>query len=298
MLELRHLAAFDAVATEGTFGRAAVRLGYTQSTVSQRIAALEQAVGGRLFDRLGGPRAVQLTALGDVLLVHARELLARVSATGEAIERFRAGDGRIHIGTFQSVTNVILPTVLRRLRDEVPTVDIRLFEEETGDPRIDGLDLLFFDGVINGDVEQVKVLDDPYVLVAPRGQFPHDAVPMAALDGVPMIAQLPIGDQANVERVYADAGVAPLIVFRTTDNRGVVSMVRAGMGVAVMPSLAIDLDESDDQLRLHVLEPALRPREIYLAWPARRTLSPLVTRARELVVEVASGTGNARMPRA
>ena len=61
-VELRHLRALDAIAEEGTFGRAADRLGYTQSTVSQQIAALERTVGGSLFDRPGGPRAGQVDA--------------------------------------------------------------------------------------------------------------------------------------------------------------------------------------------------------------------------------------------
>ncbi|MFD5826520.1 LysR family transcriptional regulator, partial [Lentzea sp. NPDC060358] len=113
VLDLRHLATLDAVATEGTFGRAAGRLGYTQSAVSQQIAALEKAVGGTVFDRPGGPKPVRLTPLGEVLLAHARDLLARAAATDDAVERFKAGEGRVDIGTFQSVTNVILPTVVR-----------------------------------------------------------------------------------------------------------------------------------------------------------------------------------------
>lgn len=60
-IELRHLAAMTAIVEEGSFGRAAVRLGYTQSTVSQQVAALERAVGGPVFDRPGGPRPVRLT---------------------------------------------------------------------------------------------------------------------------------------------------------------------------------------------------------------------------------------------
>lgn len=60
-LELRYLVAIDAIAVAGSIGRAAVRLGYTQSAVSQQIAALERVVGGSLFDRPGGPRPVELT---------------------------------------------------------------------------------------------------------------------------------------------------------------------------------------------------------------------------------------------
>ena len=63
-LEIRHLEALDAVASTGTFGRAAERLGYTQSAISQQIAALERVMGAPVFDRPGGPRPVELTPLG------------------------------------------------------------------------------------------------------------------------------------------------------------------------------------------------------------------------------------------
>src|SRR5262245_17128069 len=129
-VELRHLAAMRAVAEEGTFGRAAARLGYTQSTVSQQIAALERSVGGAVFDRPGGPRPVRITPLGTIVLSHGRQLLARAEALVDAVDRFKAGEGRIDIGTLQSVSTVILPLVVRRLRDENTRCDIRLSEEE------------------------------------------------------------------------------------------------------------------------------------------------------------------------
>src|SRR5213079_2936356 len=118
--ELRHFAALAAVADEGSFGRAAARLGYTQSTVSQQIGALERAVGGPVFDRPGGPKPVRITPLGAVVLEQGRGLLARAKRLADAVDRFNAGDGRIDIGTFQSVSTVILPAVVRRLRDEHP----------------------------------------------------------------------------------------------------------------------------------------------------------------------------------
>jgi len=90
-VELRLVATLAAVADEGSFGRAAARLGYTQSTVSQHIASLEKAVGGAVFDRPGGPKPVRITPLGAVLLDHGRELLRRADVMSDAVERFRAG---------------------------------------------------------------------------------------------------------------------------------------------------------------------------------------------------------------
>ena len=170
--ELRHLAALAAVADEGSFGRAAARLGYSQSTISQQIAALEKAVGGAVFDRPGGPKPVRITPLGALVLAHGRDLLAKAAAMAAALDRFKAGDGRVDIGTFQSVSNVILPPVVRRLREEHPGCDIRLFEEETDQPQVSDLDLMFFDGRVDGDVQHLKLLDDPYLLVARPGPSP------------------------------------------------------------------------------------------------------------------------------
>jgi DNA-binding transcriptional LysR family regulator len=289
-LELRHLAAMAAIAEEGSFGRAATRLGYTQSTVSQQIAALERSVGGPVFDRPGGPRPVRLTALGAIVLERGRELLAKAAALAEAVDRFHAGDGRIDIGTFQSMSTVILPVVVRRLRDEHPGCDIRLFEEEPDIPQIGDLDLLFYDGPLDGDVEYVKLLDDPYLLVAKHGTFARNSVPLKQLDGAPMVAWPSICDQRRVEEALTRGGANPKVVFRTAGNETLLSMVRSGMGSAVLPWLAVHAAgaESDDRLRIHELRPALAPREIYLHWRLGRSHSPLTARAIEITIEVAS----------
>jgi DNA-binding transcriptional LysR family regulator len=288
-VELRHLATMAAVADEGSFGRAAARLGYTQSTVSQQIAALERAVGGAVFDRPGGPKPVRITPLGTVVLAHGRDLLAKAQAMADAIDRFKAGDGRVDIGTFQSVSNAILPLVVRGLRDEHPGCDIRLFEEETDQPQVHELDLMFFDGRVDGDVEHRKLFDDPYVLVTRRGTFPDGPVRPAQLDGTPMVAHPPICDQARMEQELARRGVRPHIVFRTAGNESVLSMVRAGMGSAILPQLAVRGADvgSDASLCIHELKPELPPREIFLLWRANRTHSPLAARAIEIAVQVA-----------
>ena len=91
-VEVRHFAALDAVAREGSFGRAADRLGYTQSAVSQQIATLEKIVGETLVERPGGPRAVSLTDAGEVLLRHAEAIVARLDAAHADIAALRAGE--------------------------------------------------------------------------------------------------------------------------------------------------------------------------------------------------------------
>jgi DNA-binding transcriptional LysR family regulator len=289
-IELRHLAAMAAIAEEGSFGRAAARLGYTQSTVSQQVAALERSVGGPVFDRPGGPKPVRITPLGSVVLAHGRELLAKAEALTDAVDRFKAGDGRIDIGTFQSVSNVILPSVVRRLRDEYPNCDIRLSEEEPERPQIGELDLLFYDGTVDGDVERVKLLDDPYRLVAAVGTFPEGAVSLQRLDKQPIVAWPLTCDQPGMEQALARGGARPQVVFRTAVNDTLLSMVRAGLGSAVLPWLAIrgaDV-QADERLSVHELRPSVPPRAIYLHWRASRTHSPLARRAIEISIEVAA----------
>jgi DNA-binding transcriptional LysR family regulator len=278
-----------AIAEEGTFGRAAGRLGYTQSSVSQQIAALEQAVGGAVFDRPGGPRRVRITPLGEVVLTHGRELLTKSEALADAVDRFRAGEGRIDIGTFPSVTNLILPDVVRRLLDEHPGCDIRLSEVEPADPQIGDLDLLFHDGRIEGDVEHVKLLDEHYLLVSVAGAFPDGPVRMKQLDEARMVAWPLTYHQRWLERALVSGGAQPRIVFRTTGHETILSMVRAGIGSAVLPWLALYAADawSDERLSIHELRPS-PAREMYLHWPAVRTQSPLASRAIDIAVEAAS----------
>lgn len=286
MYELRHLATLAAVADEGSFGRAASRLGYTQSSVSQQIAVLEKAAGGPLFDRPGGPKPVRITPLGAVVLRHGRELLRRADDMRDGIERFRAGDSRIDIGTFQTVSNTLLPRMIRELRDAHPGCDIRLFEEETDDPDLTGLDLMFFDGRTGDAIEDLKLLDDPYVLVARPGDFPAGPIPLEKLDGLPLVAHPAICHQAVVEGFLNARGIQPQFVFRTEGNEALLAMVRAGLGAALAPRLAVLRD--DESLALHELTPELPPREIFLLWQAGRTHSPLAAHAIELARRAAA----------
>src|SRR6202040_3397257 len=101
-IELRHLAALEAVGRTRSFGRAARELGYTQSAVSQQIARLERTVGQRLVERPGGPRPVDLTDAGRLLLRHADAIVAQLDAARADLAAFAEGAaGPLRLGIYQ-----------------------------------------------------------------------------------------------------------------------------------------------------------------------------------------------------
>jgi len=293
-LDLQHLVTLDAVALEGTFGRAADRLGYTQSAVSQQIASLERTVDAKVFDRPGGPKPVELTPVGAVLLAEGRNLLARVDALGEEIERFREGRvGRLSVGTFQSISSAVLPSVVARFRRRFPGVDIALFETDVDEELEEHLErglteVTFLVGGVPAaeaaGFDSRHLLTDPFVLIARPGQFPPGPVPVTALAAEPMIGQRENSCQLLNEAGLRSAGIDPGYVFRSNDNGTVAAMVRAGMGVAVMPLLCTEPE--DPRTALHPLDPPIPGRGVAIAWRAGRTLSPAAQGFIELATDV------------
>src|SRR5438552_11230244 len=130
-LELRHLIALKAVADQGSFGRAARHLGYTQSAVSQQIATLERIVGEQLVERPGGPRPVSLTEAGSLLLRHAESIVARLQAAQADLHALQAGEaGTLTVGAFQSIGARVLPELMRQFTEQWPQIEVMLDEIE------------------------------------------------------------------------------------------------------------------------------------------------------------------------
>ncbi len=281
-IELRHLLALQAVAEEGSFGRAAHSLGYTQSAISQQIAALERIVGQQLIDRPGGPRPVTLTGAGSLLLTHARAINARLAAAQADLDSFGAGDsGPLSIGTYQSVGARVLPTLLSAFRDEWPNVDIRLVEShddhellalvERGD--VDVTFCVF--PVEPGPFESVELMRDPYVLVvaadSPLAAKERNPTLREILD-LPLISYRTCRTTQRVEERLRMAGREPEVVFRSDDNGTVQALVASGVGVALVPRLTVDL--ADESIAVIDLGDRVPPRIIGVAWHADRQLTP------------------------
>ena len=292
-VEIRQLRALLAVAEEGSFGKAAERLGFTQSAISQQIAGLERAVGEKVFDRPGGPKRVELTPTGALLLDYATNLLAQLHVAEDSLRSLRAGEvGRLVVGSFQSVSVNVLPAVVGRMRSERPGLTVRCVEEDENDVLVarllaDELDLTFLIGAPDDDaVESVTILVDPFVLVSPAS-LAAPIIDPRRLGGVAMIGQSPCACQLSIDRALRELGVEPDYVFRTNDNAAVQAMVRAGMGCAILPDLAVD--RTDPGVVVSTMDPPIPPRELVLARRKGRTLAPAAERFVELALSVCEG---------
>ncbi len=273
-LELRHLVALKAVAEEGSFGRAAKRLGYTQSAISQQIAALERIVDQKLIERPGGPKPVTFTEAGRLLLAHADGITARLQAAQADLAALGAGDaGPLRIGTYQSVGARILPTLLRSFRAEWPKVEISLVESTDDRDLLDliergSIDVSFVVlPLVPGPFEAVELMRDPYVLLV-RSDSPlatRDKKPtLREILDLPLIGYRTCRTTHRVEERLKLAGREPHVVFRSDDNGTVQGLVAAGVGVALVPRLTVD--ESDARIRIIDLGERLPARVIGVAW--------------------------------
>src|SRR5262249_32631528 len=140
-LDLRHLVALETVARERSFARAAKQLGYTQSAVSQQIAALERATGVRLLERPRGRRVVEPTEAGLLLLRHADRIAASRHAAEADLAALAAGTGSLTVGSFQSVGMSILPALLSRYRAAWPDVEVTLVESVSATELLRGVEV-------------------------------------------------------------------------------------------------------------------------------------------------------------
>ena len=291
-LELRHFLALEAVAREGSFGKAALRLGYTQSAVSQQIAALERIVGQRLVERPGGPKPVSLTEAGRLLLTHADAIAARIAAAQADLTALGEGQaGTLHVGVFQSVGQRILPELMRRYMASWPQVKVTLTESANDEELLASvergdLDLTFSDlPLSDGPFDSVELMRDPYVLVVAADSE------LALRERPPSLREIAelelIGHKhcRTVRRLETNFGRPLEFVFVSDHNQTVQALVASGVGSALVPQLTMD---PDDETTVMIDLPKLPPRVIAIAWHRDRYRPPAALAFVETAEEVSA----------
>ncbi|THA74934.1 LysR family transcriptional regulator [Streptomyces sp. A0642] len=275
MIEARHLRVLRAVAGTGSFSAAARELGCTQPAVSQQMKALESSAGTPLLIRTG--REMRLTQAGEALVRHASGILAGLTAAEEevaAIAGLRAG--RVRLVSFPSGSSTLVPGALAALRAAHPGTRVSLVEAEP--PRSvemlrDGdcdIALAFRYGTQGAEWDDLVVrplLTDRLIGLVPEGHglADRDEVGIGELAGEPWIAGCPRCRRQLVE-VCEASGFTPRIDFATDDYPAVIGLVGAGLGVAVLPALAIESVRPRGARTVSV-EPAIEREIVALTLP-------------------------------
>ncbi|MFG2678454.1 LysR family transcriptional regulator [Streptomyces sp. NPDC048392] len=280
MIEARHLRVLRAVASTGSFSAAGRELGCTQPAVSQQMKALESSVGTPLLVRTG--REMRLTQAGEALVRHAAGIIAGLTAAEEevaAIAGLRAG--RVRLVSFPSGSSTLVPTALAALRAAHPGTRVSL--EEAEPPR--SVELLRegdcdvalafrYEGAAGAeewdDLVVRPLLTDRLVALVPEGHRlarteAAGPVGIGELARESWIAGCPRCRGQLVE-VCEGAGFKPRIDFATDDYPAVAGLVGAGLGVAVLPQLALD-SVRPRGVRTVTLEPAVRREIVALTLP-------------------------------
>ncbi|KIF76273.1 transcriptional regulator [Streptomyces sp. 150FB] len=295
MIEARHLRVLRAVAATGSFSGAARELGCTQPAVSQQMRTLESAARTPLLVRSG--RETRLTEAGQVLLRHATGILAGLTAAEEevaAIAGLRAG--RVRLVSFPSGSSTLVPPALAALRAAHPGTEVSLVEAEPPGSAVmlrDGecdvaLAFRYSGSAAEWDDLVVRpLLVDRLVGLVPDGHrlAGGRSVAIGDLAGDAWIAGCP-RCRTHLVDACEEAGFTPRIDFATDDYPAVVGLVAAGLGVAVLPELALKAVRAEG-VRMLPVEPAVHREVVALTLPDMARVPAVAATLEQLVLAAA-----------
>jgi len=301
MLSVQRLRVLTEVASQGSFSRAAAALAYTPSAVSQAIATLEAETGATLVER--DRRGVRPTAAGRVLIDHADTILARLEAAEADLNAVMdVRGGLLRLASFPTAGATLMPLAIARFREAHPGVAMTLAEDEPEAtvPRLRAgefdLALLFeFHGVsesLGPGLERTELLEDPLHVALPAG---HSLAAKRRLRLEDLGGQAWVQTSASspcarhVVRACHAAGFEPHVAFESDDYAVVQGLVAAGVGVALIPTLA--LSDRRDDIAVRELADGGPSRQIILATLSGAAPAPAVTHMVEIVQHVAERYG-------
>src|SRR3954468_2700423 len=295
MLDVRRLRVLREVAARGSFSAAAETLAYTQSAVSQQIAALEREAGTKLVDR--SARGVRLTDAGRALVDHADVILARLADAETELEAM-AGlrGGRLRLASFPTAGASVMPVAISRFRERHPGVELSmdLAEPDEDLPRLRAgawdiaVTSLATMAAEEDGVEFRHILDDPLYVALPADHRLARKRTMRleelAEEDWMLGSQRVCPDTSIFLRSCQRAGFEPRIAFHSDDYLAIQGFVAAGMGVSFIPHLALVSVREDIVIRS--LVPRAPVRHVVAATVAGSFLSPAKRAMLDVLVEV------------
>jgi DNA-binding transcriptional LysR family regulator len=272
-IQLTQLRCFVAVATELHFGRAAASLNMTQPPLTRHVQMLEHALGVMLFER--NKRSVRLTPSGRALLPEAQDVLRRLANAELAAKRAaESTHGSVVMGFIPASSYGVLPTLIALAKEHLPGIELVLREMQSLD-QYEALSSQQIDiGLVRpisqrSDVTSVSVLKEPFVLAIPSSHplALKERPELADLDNQPFIMYSPLEGRYSYEMLvgaFRVAGCAPRYVQYITYPHSMLSLVSAGLGIALVPQSAARLRLENVRYANIDLNGAYA--ELHLAW--------------------------------
>jgi DNA-binding transcriptional LysR family regulator len=249
MLDIRRMRVLREVGARGSFSAAAEALSFTQSAVSQHIAALERETGTQLVERLS--RGVRLTEAGEVLVKHADVIIARLESAEEDLQAI-AGlrGGRLRLVCFQSAGATVVPRAVATFHERHPGVELGMREAEPGEAagmlKAGEVDLaLLYDHQalsLMPDLELTHLMDDCYDALLPASHplAEKRRVSLKDLADEAWILGTPDnGCRTITSATCREAGFEPRVAFEADDTLASQALVAGGVGVTLMPRMAL-----------------------------------------------------------
>ena len=289
MFTLRHLQFLVAVAETSSFSRAAEISFVTQPTLSAGIKELEDRLGVQLIERTR--RSVMLTPLGEEIVERARALLLdarEIEDLARAHQNPETGD--LRLGAIPTIGPFLIPQTLPLIRAQFPGLRLYLREEMT-ESLIDGLNEGRLDLILialpfeTGSLEIAPLFEDGYQLATPLHAPRSFKTGREALNDAGQLMLLEKGHclQRHALQAYPDRNLAQDESFAATSLTTLVAMVSEGLGVTLLPNLAVDAGiVSNGEVSLTPLPDAC-PRKIVLAWRANSARTSLFEKLAELL---------------
>jgi molybdate transport repressor ModE-like protein len=251
MIDVRRMRVLREVSTRGSFSAAAESLNFTQSAISQHVAALERETGAQLVER--SSRGVRLTDAGRALVAHADAILARIEQAEDelaAIAGLRGG--RLRLVCFQSAGATLVPRAVAEFHERHPSVELGMIEAEPDEANLrlkaGEVDLaLVYDhdatpGLLSPELALEKLVEDRYDAILPVGHRLAERRRLALSDLAeePWICSTSLsGCRKITESVCREAGFEPRVAFEADETLAAQALVAAGVGVTLLPRLAL-----------------------------------------------------------
>lgn len=289
MYPTAQLRALVEVAASGSFTRAAEGLGVAQPTVSGAIAALEGRVGAPLLVR--ARRGVTLTAAGRALLPHAQRALALAADAEAAVDRAVAGERlRLWVAAGEALATYVLPDALARLRERMPSLEAGFVVGDVARVlsalRAGEVDAALVTGeTLTGDIQSSGFGRTRLVAVGPASEPPRTR-PLAAADlreRTLVVRDRGTVNRGQVDRWLEQAGVEPAARLEAFSLEAVKHCVEAGLGLAIVPDLAVAHELELGALRQLPLAGPELELELRLAWRRGERPAPAVTALLEVL---------------